>query len=142
MYIDRVHVRHNIFVFNIHQSKDRVETGIYLDTHKHTVREEFLFGVVGGWLWGCGYHGVLWDWVREILTTIPQVNVIPRPQYVFGTISPYPTHKKVMAVSHMEFSKFECSSSWNLKLGEGIGMVNTMCTKVFHLNRVKWSKLN
>lgn len=50
----------------------------------------------------------------NLLTTIPQVRVIPRPQYVFGTMSPYPTHKNVMAVSHMAFSKFECSSSWNL----------------------------
>lgn len=49
-----------------------------------------------------------------LLTTMPHVRVMPRPQYVFGTMSPYPTHKNVMAVSHMAFSKFECSSSWNL----------------------------
>lgn len=26
-----------------------------------------------------------------LLTTMPQVNVMPRPQYVLGTMSPYPT---------------------------------------------------
>lgn len=44
------------------------------------------------------------------------MSVIPRPQYVFGTMSPYPTHKNVMAVNHMAFSKFACSSSWNLQI--------------------------
>jgi hypothetical protein len=29
-------------------------------------------------------------------------------------MSPYPTHKKVIAVNHIEFSKLACSSSWNL----------------------------
>ena len=48
---------------------------------------------------------------NQLLTTIPHVSVIPRPQYVLGTISPYPTHKKVIAVSHIEFNKFACSSS-------------------------------
>lgn len=49
--------------------------------------------------------------VTRTLTTMPHVNVMPRPQYVFGTKSPYPTHKNVIAVSHMEFNKFACSSS-------------------------------
>lgn len=50
----------------------------------------------------------------KLLTTTPQVNVMPRPQYVFGTMSPYPTHKNVMAVSQNAFSRFANSSSWNL----------------------------
>lgn len=39
---------------------------------------------------------------------------MPRPQYVLGTISPKPTLKNVIAISHMEFNKLACSSSWNL----------------------------
>lgn len=45
---------------------------------------------------------------------MPQVRVMPLPQYVLGTMSPYPTQRKVMAVSHIEFNKLACSSSWNL----------------------------
>lgn len=73
---------------------------------------EFVFFQFNSFfLFECVYV-CLFGW---ILTTIPQVKVIPRPQYVFGTMSPYPTHKNVMAVSHMAFSKFACSSSWNLR---------------------------
>lgn len=45
---------------------------------------------------------------------IPVLTAIPRPQYVFGTISPKPTLKNVIAISHIAFSRFACSSSWNL----------------------------
>lgn len=40
---------------------------------------------------------------------------IPRPQYVFGTKSPYPTDKNVMAIIHMEFKILECLESRYLK---------------------------
>ena len=49
-----------------------------------------------------------------ILTTMPQVNVMPRPQYVFGTISPYPTQRNVIAVSQKAFRMLANSSSWLL----------------------------
>lgn len=55
------------------------------------------------------------SYVVCIHTTMPHVRVMPRPQYVLGTISPYPTHRKVIAVSHIEFNKFAWSSSWNLR---------------------------
>lgn len=41
---------------------------------------------------------------RHELTIIPQTTVMPRPQYVFGTISPYPTHKNVIAVNQSAFN--------------------------------------
>lgn len=47
----------------------------------------------------------------NILTTMPHVNVMPRPQYVFGTISPYPTHRNVIAVSQKAFNMLANSSS-------------------------------
>lgn len=31
--------------------------------------------------------------IWKLLTTMPHVNVMPRPQYVLGTISPYPTQR-------------------------------------------------
>lgn len=48
------------------------------------------------------------------LTIMPVLTAIPRPQYVFGTMSPKPTLRKVIAISHMEFNRLACSSSWNL----------------------------
>ena len=48
------------------------------------------------------------------LTIMPVLTAMPRPQYVFGTISPKPTLKNVIAISHIEFNKLACSSSWNL----------------------------
>ena len=45
---------------------------------------------------------------------MPVVTAMPRPQYVFGTISPKPTLKNVIAISHIAFKRFACSSSWNL----------------------------
>lgn len=45
------------------------------------------------------------------LTIIPVLTAIPRPQYVFGTISPKPTLKNVIAISHIAFKRFACSSS-------------------------------
>jgi hypothetical protein len=48
------------------------------------------------------------------LTIIPVLTAIPRPQYVFGTISPNPTLRNVIAINHIEFNRFACSSSWNL----------------------------
>lgn len=48
------------------------------------------------------------------LTIIPTLTAIPRPQYVLGTISPNPTLRNVIAISHIEFKRFACSSSWNL----------------------------
>jgi hypothetical protein len=50
------------------------------------------------------------------LTIIPVLTAMPRPQYVLGTISPKPTLKNVIAMSHIEFNKLACSSSWNLRL--------------------------
>jgi hypothetical protein len=54
--------------------------------------------------------------VSSLLTIIPVVTAIPLPQYVLGTISPYPTLKNVMAISHMVFSKLACSASWYLEI--------------------------
>lgn len=48
------------------------------------------------------------------LTIIPVVTAMPRPQYVFGTMSPKPTLRNVIAISHMAFNRLACSSSWNL----------------------------
>lgn len=48
------------------------------------------------------------------LTMMPVVTAIPRPQYVLGTISPYPTLRNVIAMSHMAFRRLACSSSWYL----------------------------
>jgi len=48
------------------------------------------------------------------LTIIPVETAIPRPQYVLGTMSPKPTLRNVMAISHMALRRFACSSSWNL----------------------------
>lgn len=45
---------------------------------------------------------------------MPVLTAIPRPQYVFGTMSPKPTLRKVIEISHMEFRRLACSSSWNL----------------------------
>lgn len=39
---------------------------------------------------------------------------MPRPQYVLGTMSPNPTLKNVIAINHIAFKRFACSSSWNL----------------------------
>lgn len=47
----------------------------------------------------------------EKLTIIPVLTAIPLPQYVFGTMSPKPTDRNVIAISHMAFSKLACSSS-------------------------------
>lgn len=52
--------------------------------------------------------------IQYQLTMMPVLTAIPRPQYVLGTISPKPTLKNVIAISHMEFNKLACSSSWNL----------------------------
>ena len=52
------------------------------------------------------------------LTMMPVVTAIPRPQYVLGTISPNPTLRNVMAISHIAFSRLACSSSWNLVAAE------------------------
>jgi len=49
------------------------------------------------------------------LTIIPVETAIPRPQYVLGTMSPKPTLRNVMAMSHMALRRFACSSSWNLR---------------------------
>lgn len=57
------------------------------------------------------------------LTMIPVLTAMPRPQYVFGTISPKPTLKNVIAMSHMEFKRLACSSSWNLNMSFG-GIAN------------------
>lgn len=43
------------------------------------------------------------------------LTAMPLPQYVLGTISPKPTLRKVIAISHIALSRFACSSSWNLK---------------------------
>lgn len=48
------------------------------------------------------------------LTIIPVLTAMPLPQYVLGTMSPKPTLKNVIAISHIEFNKLACSSSWNL----------------------------
>lgn len=61
-------------------------------------------------------------WLRAVdctrsyfqLTIIPVLTAMPRPQYVLGTMSPKPTLKNVIAISHIEFNKLACSSSWNL----------------------------
>lgn len=45
---------------------------------------------------------------------MPVLTAIPLPQYVFGTMSPKPTLKNVIAINHMAFNKLACSSSWNL----------------------------
>lgn len=45
------------------------------------------------------------------LTIIPVLTAMPRPQYVFGTISPKPTLRKVIAINHMAFNRLACSSS-------------------------------
>ena len=52
--------------------------------------------------------------MKPVLTMIPHRRQIPRPQYVLGTTSPYPTHKKVMATSQRLFNMFPNSSSWCL----------------------------
>lgn len=61
------------------------------------------------------------------LTMIPVLTAMPRPQYVFGTISPKPTLKNVIAISHMELRRLACSSSWNLNhkfiFGKSISLV-------------------
>ena len=49
--------------------------------------------------------------MKPVLTMIPHRRQIPRPQYVFGTTSPYPTHKNVMATSQRLFNMFPNSSS-------------------------------
>ncbi len=51
----------------------------------------------------------------KFLTMIPQRRQMPLPQYVLGTMSPYPTHKKVMATSHRLLRMLPYSSSWYLK---------------------------
>lgn len=45
------------------------------------------------------------------LTIIPVETAMPRPQYVFGTMSPKPTLRKVIAISHIALRRFACSSS-------------------------------
>lgn len=45
------------------------------------------------------------------LTIIPVETAIPRPQYVLGTMSPKPTLRNVIAMSHMALRRFACSSS-------------------------------
>lgn len=45
---------------------------------------------------------------------MPVLTAMPLPQYVFGTMSPKPTLKKVIAISHIALRRFACSSSWNL----------------------------
>ena len=50
---------------------------------------------------------------RSLLLTIMPVNTaMARPQYVLGTISPYPMDKNVIEIIHMEFKKFWCLTSW------------------------------
>lgn len=58
------------------------------------------------------------------LTMVPTVRVMPRPQYVFGTMSPYPMLRRVMATSHMAFNKLAWSSSWNLTGRENTPMLH------------------
>ena len=45
---------------------------------------------------------------------MPTLTDIARPQYVCGTISPYPTERNVMATSHSELGKLWCSTSWSI----------------------------
>lgn len=54
------------------------------------------------------------EYFVNILTIIPVLTAIPLPQYVFGTMSPKPTERKVIAISHIALSRLACSSSWNL----------------------------
>ena len=42
----------------------------------------------------------------------PVVTAMALPQYVLGTISPYPMDKNVMDIIHIEFNKFLCFTSW------------------------------
>lgn len=42
------------------------------------------------------------------LTMQPTAMEMVLPQYVFGTISPYPTDRKVMEIIHMAFKIFSC----------------------------------
>lgn len=42
--------------------------------------------------------------VVHTLTMVPVAIAILRPQYVFGTISPYPIDRNVMAIIHIEFN--------------------------------------
>ena len=67
-------------------------------------------------LFWLGGHTVDGDTGTElkVLTMMPVVTAIPLPQYVLGTMSPYPTLRNVMAISHMVLSRLACSSSWYL----------------------------
>lgn len=46
---------------------------------------------------------------------MPVVTAMPLPQYVLGTISPYPTERNVMDINHIVFNRLACSSSWCLQ---------------------------
>lgn len=48
---------------------------------------------------------------------IPVIRQTPFPQYVLGTMSPYPIERKVIEMSHIAERKFEIDSwlSWYLK---------------------------
>lgn len=66
-----------------------------------------------------------------VLTIIPVETAIPRPQYVLGTMSPKPTLRKVMAMSHMALRRFACSSSWNLSWQSDKRIIPTMMNTIF-----------
>lgn len=51
----------------------------------------------------------------KLLTMTPTDRAIPRPQYVLGTMSPYPMERNVMAIIHIELRMLACSASWCLR---------------------------
>lgn len=76
--------------------------------------------------------------LRSALTIIPVETAIPRPQYVLGTMSPKPTLRNVMAMSHMALRRFACSSSWNLTAKRQMHYFNDeACAKMGYILR-RW----
>lgn len=59
------------------------------------------------------------------LTIMPVLTAIPLPQYVFGTMSPKPTERNVIAISHIALSRLACSSSWNLLKINFVALLST-----------------